>query len=150
MKNSRLLLIILLPLFITACSTMPAMVPSNQAYLEAEQQIKTMPQAQYRILDNHGIYIGEFKAENAAGFGKIISPDGSVYQGSVLNGKAHGFGKSTMSTGETYEGEHNAGIFEGRGRLILSDGSAFIGLFKDHKVHKGEMFFTDGSQGALK
>ena len=144
LKNLSLLL---LPLIITACSSLstPQMPAKNQAYLNAQKEISHLPSHQYRYLQDQSIYIVE--SDNQ---GRIISPDGSFYQGRIQDGKPHGFGKSTMSTGEIYEGEHQNGQFEGKGKLTLSDQSYFLGSFKNHKVHKGSMYFTDGKIAELK
>ncbi len=141
---------LLLFISLSACSTQSGEPATNQAYLDAQKQIKTLSTSEYQILPDQSIYIGEFKNNTPEGFGKIISTDGSVYQGAIKNSKPYGFGKSIMSTGEIYEGEHKNGIFEGRGRLILSDGTTFIGTFKNHKVDRGEMFFTDGQRAISK
>ncbi|MHC5226510.1 hypothetical protein [Ignatzschineria sp. LJL83] len=147
MTKLRILPLLLLPLIITACSSLPTpqMPAKNQAYLNAQKEITHLPSHQYRYLQDKSIYIAE--SENQ---GRIISPDGSFYQGSIQDNKPHGFGKSTMITGEIYEGEHQNGRFEGKGKLILSDQSYFIGSFKNHKVHQGTMYFTDGKISELK
>lgn len=142
MKHFKLLLL-LFPLILTACASMSGIPAKNQPYLDAEKSLVTLSSDQYQRLADQTIYIGEIQNGVATGFGKLISPDGSLYQGHVKNGKADGFGKSTMITGEVYEGEHLQGIFEGRGKLTLSDQSYFIGHFKNHKVYRGEMHFTD-------
>ena len=153
MKLIKRFLWILLPIILTACAstTLPA---KNQPYLDAEKEITTLSPDQYLRLSDQTIYIGEVRADQqhyqaATGFGKLISPDGSIYQGYVKNGKAHGFGKSSMITGEIYKGEHQQGIFEGRGKLTLSDQSFFIGEFKNNKVYRGEMHFIDGKVATL-
>lgn len=140
---------IVITLFITACAAtnLPA---SNQPYLDAQKRLETLNAEQFRYLNDQTIYIGEFKQGIPSGFGELISPDGSRYQGSIQNSKAHGFGKSMMITGEIYEGEHQQGIFEGKGKLSLSDGSYFTGIFKNHKAYRGEMHFTDGKIAELK
>ncbi len=153
MKLMKRLLLVLFPIILTACA--PTTLPvKNQPYLDAEKAILALSPDQYRRLPDQTIYIGEVRIDPqhhqiASGFGKLIYPDGSIYQGPVKNGKAHGFGKSAMITGEIYEGEHQEGLFEGRGKLILSDQSFFIGDFKNHKVYRGEMHFTDGKIAIL-
>lgn len=149
MKNFRLLSL-LFPLILTACASVTSMPVQNQPYLDAKKTIEALPANQYQRLDDQSIYIGELTKGEATGFGKLIYPDGSMYQGYVKNGKANGFGKSIMISGEIYEGEHRQGIFEGRGKLTLSDQSFFIGTFKNHKVHRGDMHFTDGKIATLK
>lgn len=147
MNKSKILLLLLLPLLVTACASIaPA---KNQPYLNAEKEIATLSSDQYQRLDDQTIYIGEFQTDQQnrripTGFGKLIFTDGSIYQGHITNGQPNGFGKSTMITGEVYEGEHQHGKFEGKGKLTLSDQSFFIGEFKNHKVYRGEMHFTDG------
>ena len=147
MTKFKTLSLLFLPLIITACSSLstPQMPAKNQAYINAQKEITQLPSSQYRYLQDQSIYIAESESQ-----GRIISPDGSVYQGRIQDGKPHGFGKSTMITGEIYEGEHRNGRFEGKGKLTLSDQSYFIGSFKNHKVHKGTMYFTDGKTAELK
>ena len=135
--------LLILTLLLTACATKNISAP-NQPYLDTQKRIEKLNNDQYRYLEDQTIYIGEFNQGIPSGFGELISPDGSRYQGSIKNSKAHGFGKSTMITGEIYEGEHLQGLFEGKGKLTLSDGSYFIGTFKNHKVYRGEMHFTNG------
>lgn len=136
-------------LLITACATVANFPATNQPYLDAKTRVQNLNSDQYQYLDDKTIYIGDIDQDTPSGFGELISPDGSIYQGAIKNGRAHGFGKSTMITGEVYEGEHQQGTFEGKGKLTLSDGSFFIGIFKNHKVYRGEMHFTDGKVATL-
>lgn len=63
-----------------------------------------------------------------------ILPDGSVYQGPIVDGKFHGQGTLKYKEGDYYKGHFKNGLFDGLGVYIDSHGSRFEGTFT-----KGQM-----------
>jgi hypothetical protein len=60
--------------------------------------------------------------------------DGSVYQGSFLNGKRHGFGTFTAKDGTIYQGKWFDDLMHGKGELVRSDGSLVTGVWQAGKL----------------
>lgn len=154
----KLILSLLFSTILASCAHYPQTSPANQPYLDAKKRVQSLAPNEYLILEDQTIFfpidqplnIHIDNARNLNAKGTLISPDGSIYHGTVLQGKATGFGKSYKSTGEYYEGEHHEGKFNGEGRLRLSDGSLFIGTFKNDKAYRGEIHFVDGTIAELK
>jgi hypothetical protein len=79
--------------------------------------------------------------------GKIIYPDGTVFEGKFENGKLNGQGKITSSDGRTVaEGEFKDGELNGQGQFRSSDGRTVAkGEFKDGKLNgQGKVFSSNG------
>ena len=65
------------------------------------------------------IFQGNLKNEkNITGNGKIVLKDGSIYEGTFINGKLTGEGSYTNSKGDIYMGNFNDGILNGKGKII--------------------------------
>ena len=59
----------------------------------------------------------------------LVADDGSVYEGSYLEGKRHGIGILRMSDGTVYEGQFEAGQIQGSGVQTQFDGTVYEGQF---------------------
>lgn len=79
-------------------------------------------------------------------------PDGSVYDGDMLNQRFHGQGELVWKGGSNYEGEFKNGVFHGKGKISREDIFEYegdfseglitgIGVLKypDHSTYKGEV-----------
>jgi hypothetical protein len=61
----------------------------------------------------------------------INYPDGSRYEGAVLDGKPHGRGMMTYPDGRRYNGQFHHGKLHGYGVMIYPDGRAEKGEWRD-------------------
>mgnify|MGYP000922459573 FL=1 len=74
-------------------------------------------------------------------------PDGSVYEGEVLNGAKHGTGRFWYVGGAHYEGQYHHGNMEGFGRLYYDENTlAYEGTWVADKFHgKGTVYNNNPS-----
>ncbi len=116
-------------------------------------------------------YTGQFQNALRHGKGKMIYPDGSVYEGPFNYGKKHGVegtvtyvngdkyvgqwyndfpngtGKYFFKTKEHYEGSFVNGEFDGLGTMVYADGSYYTGAWKKSKKQgTGTLVGADGVQ----
>ncbi len=61
----------------------------------------------------------------------MVYEDGSMYEGSFLNGSQEGHGLWRLVDGSTFEGHWKAGVAEGPGMLMLPDGTIFEASFTE-------------------
>jgi len=61
---------------------------------------------------------------------EINLPDGSIYNGNLVNGLFEGKGKQHWSNGDTYEGEYKKGLYNGFGILTTLE-YTYEGFFDD-------------------
>ena len=77
--------------------------------------------------------------------GKLTLPDGSVYEGELVNGKPHGKGKKTFSSGGYYEGDFVDGKWHGKGKVAWVEGDIYEGDWLEGKKHgKGKLTLANG------
>ena len=67
------------------------------------------------------------------GYGVLLQPNGSIYQGYFVNDYAEGKGKLTNPEGDFYEGEFQYGLANGYGVYTHKNGSRYEGQWKDDK-----------------
>jgi hypothetical protein len=74
-------------------------------------------------------YSGEFDIVNGLmdGRGKIIEPDGTIYEGYWRKGMKNGRGRLIYTNGDVYEGEFKENCFHGFARLFNNDGNIYEG-----------------------
>ena len=78
---------------------------------------------------------------------KNIYPDGSWYEGELLNGRRHGKGKYYYKNGDWYEGEFKDNLRHGKGTQHYISGDKYVGDWKyDYKSGKGSYYFINGDQ----
>eukprot|EP00598_Pedospumella_elongata_P002417 CAMPEP_0184978546 /NCGR_PEP_ID=MMETSP1098-20130426/9003_1 /TAXON_ID=89044 /ORGANISM="Spumella elongata, Strain CCAP 955/1" /LENGTH=211 /DNA_ID=CAMNT_0027501695 /DNA_START=9 /DNA_END=644 /DNA_ORIENTATION=+ len=63
----------------------------------------------------------------------ISYPDGTIYEGDLVNGKRHGYGKSTTAEGTVYEGDWENDLPHGNGSTVFANGSVYTGEFRAGK-----------------
>ncbi len=68
------------------------------------------------------------------GYGKVIFKDGSVYEGTFLNGLCHGKGKITWANGDSYDGDWVENNRHGQGIYTYNDGFVYTGNFNNGKM----------------
>ncbi len=77
---------------------------------------------------------------------KLTYPNGSSYEGQLVNGLKHGIGKCTYPSGAFYEGEWAKDLNHGKGTYIQVDGLSYKGDWaKDMRHGKGILIYPDGS-----
>jgi hypothetical protein len=67
--------------------------------------------------------------------GKMTYPDGSIYEGSWIDGKRHGKGRCSFLDGGVYFGDFREGDFHGEGKMTWSDGGSYAGAWFDGEMH---------------
>ena len=91
-------------------------------------------------------YSGGFNERGQNGKGSFVFEDGSVYNGSFLNGLADGAGIYFDAKGRVvYEGDFRNGLFNGQGVYFSPGGWSYEGGFKDG-TFDGEGTVTDGDR----
>ena len=74
-----------------------------------------------------------------------LLPDGSRYQGQIVNGRFEGRGQLLFGNGDIYEGGFVNGLMQGRGQLKFANGDVYIGEFHRGNFHgKGELHEHSG------
>ena len=78
--------------------------------------------------------------------GKMTYQDGSMYDGSWLDGTRHGHGKCIFVDNSEYEGEFREGDFHGQGQMTWNDGGFYVGEWRDGEMHgSGKEVRPDGT-----
>lgn len=109
---------------------------------------KTFPETFELVPDGYGrlvtedgsLYEGEFYMGMKQGIGRLIDSGGECYSGFWIEDLAHGKGIYYFSDGSLYVGEFLQGKFGGKGTEVWNDGSQFSGEFKDSLKHGFGMF----------
>lgn len=87
------------------------------------------------------------------GPGKIMLPDGGIYDGHFIDGMFQGFGKFTYSDGSVYEGHYEECQPHGEGTLKFANGASYTGSFLNGKRHgTGTYAYANGNvyEGAFR
>lgn len=100
------------------------------------------------IYKDKSFYKGFFnKNWEKEGFGILILPDGSQYEGFFSKDEMSGKGRIINSEGFYYEGEFKNNRANGYGKYINLDGTTYVGFWLDDKQNGfGEEFFNDESK----
>ena len=110
-------------------------------------------------------YFGEYKdGKYHCDQGRLIYPNGFIYEGAFRNGLRHGDGTLTnpqnsylynggwfndkkhgkcleIINGETFEGSYKNGVRDGKCSISYSNKDRFIGILRDGKKDYGEQFY---------
>ena len=89
------------------------------------------------------VYEGWWKDSVACGRGRLLHSQGDIYIGDWNNDMAHGQGKYLRADGSTYEGQWVNGLQDGLGKLCHRD-VVKIGLFKENRFAKDLSFIFEG------
>ncbi len=92
-------------------------------------------------------YTGDLNGFIYNGNGTLTTSDGTVIEGTFVNGIPQGQVKITYASGNCYEGEVNGFNLEGFGTYTWSDGSVYIGNFSDNQ--KNGYGYTKHSDGSV-
>lgn len=84
-------------------------------------------------------------ATTYSGQGKIMFPNGEVYDGAVVRGKRHGVGEFVWTTGQRYRGDWVNDRPVGQGQLRFANGNQFEGTVIDGQPEgQGRMIYASG------
>lgn len=84
-------------------------------------------------------------ATTYSGQGKIMFPNGEVYDGAVVRGKRHGVGEFAWITGQRYKGDWVNDRPIGQGHLRFANGNLFEGAVVDGQPEgQGRMIYASG------
>ena len=89
-------------------------------------------------------YIGEVEGVIPCGYGKMVFPNGNVYEGMFRDGEPNGLMTVQMSNGDCYVGEMKGGLKCGKGKYTWSAGQVYEGEWLNDK-RNGQGSFTSGS-----
>jgi hypothetical protein len=82
------------------------------------------------VVNIHSSYLKGVK-----GIQKLTLPDGSSYEGQVVDGKPHGKGITLLENGDRYEGEFKKGFADGSGHYYGADGHDAKGQWENGLHH---------------
>lgn len=102
----------------------------------------------YGVLEfpNGTVYEGSYLNGLFEGQGKLRFPDGSSYEGEWKEGKSHGFGKITCLDGYSYEGEWANGKSSGQGKITYRSGGSYEGELQNGRRHgRGKKLYWSGA-----
>lgn len=69
--------------------------------------------------------MGEFSDGKLHGRGKLVWPDGVIYEGEFKKGLKDGYGVQTLADGSAYQGNFSGGLEDGKGTITYTtDGSS--------------------------
>jgi hypothetical protein len=92
-----------------------------------------------------GSYEGEWREGKPNGKGIYRFPDGSRYEGAVLDNQLNGQGTLYLNDGRRYEGEWREGKPQGQVTLHWANGNRYEGAVLNGQPHgRGTLFITDG------
>merc|ERR1712241_698072 len=78
--------------------------------------------------------------------GQMTYQDGSLYNGSWVDGMRHGRGKCIFVDGSEYEGDFRKGKFHGHGKMTWNDRGWYVGNWCEGEIHgRGKEVRPDGS-----
>lgn len=98
------------------------------------------------LLPDGSIYEGKFEDCLYNGKGKLTYVDGIIYEGKFVNGQRHGNGSLYFPDGSKYWGEFANDEFEGDGDFLWCGGYQYKGTFKNNSIDgKGTLTSNQGS-----
>ena len=100
----------------------------------------------FKYKDNKTIFYVEFNYKGEKnGYGILILPDSSIYEGNFLYDKINGKGKLIYLNGSYYEGDFVNFIKKGKGKFYFNDGTFYSGDFNNDKIEGfGFINFNNG------
>ena len=113
-----------------------------------EAAAKVQAAVRGKRIRQHIGYRGETEVETGRphGFGRMVWPDGSSYEGSWLEGLMEGEGEITWSDGSGYHGEWLKGQRYGRGVYTNGNGDVHVGGWVDNVAEgQGTLTMLSGS-----
>jgi hypothetical protein len=104
-------------------------------------------QPQQGLLPNGSRYEGNLVEGLLNGKGKLFGADGSRYEGEFRQGIFAGTGEAVFATGDSYKGEFSNGLPNGSGSFNFANGSRYDGEIKNGNMHgKGIYISAEGDR----
>jgi len=76
-----------------------------------------------------------------------VYPNGSVYEGPIVNGKRNGYGTFSVYNGNKYVGNFVDGDYNGQGTFYFANGDKYVGNFVNGDFNgQGTMTYADGAK----
>jgi len=98
------------------------------------------------VYPNRSKYDGSFHNHMRHGIGTLTLSDGTRYESEWRNDERHGEGKELCPDGTTFAGSYVKGMRHGRGVMTWPEGSKYSGQFERGRANgEGELLRTDGS-----
>jgi len=118
----------------------------NENY-EGYYNCKYIPHGEGKMVyPNGSMYQGKWKNGCREGKGKMFYASSDMYQGQWVDGRRSGQGKMVWNNGQMYQGEFDNGNEHGFGRMIYASGNAYKGEWKlGHRMGQGKMVWSNGN-----
>lgn len=98
------------------------------------------------VYPNNSSYEGQFHKYKRHGLGTLILPEGTTYVCEWRNDERHGKGEESWADGTTFRGNYAKGMRSGTGMMTWPEGSRYSGMFERGRANgHGELIRTDGS-----
>ena len=102
----------------------------NENYIQIYKNGTLISSTKKNNISKTGCVSGDCKN----GYGKVIFKDGTVYEGTFLNGLCHGKGKITWANGDSYKGDWVENYRHGQGIYTYNNGFVYTGNFNNGKM----------------
>ncbi len=93
------------------------------------------PEGAVRLTLPNGNVVEQENAAHCIGEGQITTPEGNVYQGSLLGGLPHGSGVWVMHDDTTFKATFSGGLAHGEGELLGVKGDSYVGEWRRGARH---------------
>eukprot|EP00434_Breviolum_minutum_P023165 symbB.v1.2.020437.t1/scaffold1685.1/size105886/1 len=113
-----------------------------------EGSITTAPEEGYGkvLYPNNSRYEGDFLRRMRHGHGILQLPDGTKHESEWRNDERHGPGKEHWADGTNFSGHYVRGMRHGHGIMTWPEGSRYTGMFERGRANgDGELIRTDNS-----
>ena len=77
---------------------------------------------------------------------RLVLPDGTVYEGELVDGEMHGHGVLRMKDSGEYTGQWKHGLHHGKGKLTLPTGYVYEGQWEKGKKNGYGVMVDDGGR----
>lgn len=102
----------------------------------------------YRVVHypDGSVYEGYVLNGRREGEGRFVRSDGFVYSGGWTNDSMNGTGKMIWPNGDNYSGDVVYGAFQGNGTMIWASGDSYSGQWYEGEFHgKGKLLWSSGN-----
>lgn len=98
------------------------------------------------LYPNNSCYEGAFFRHMRHGHGTLYLPDGTQHESEWCNDERHGPGKEHWADGTKFSGNYVRGMRHGQGTMTWPEGSRYTGMFERGRANgDGELIRTDNS-----
>lgn len=98
-------------------------------------------------LPDGSVYEGDVVDGVREGSGRVTWQNGDEYVGEFKNGLRHGKGRFRWESGNSYEGDYFEGMRHGNGCFVWKNGDRYVGEFEyGQRTGNGRMTFANGDE----